>query len=227
MHHAWAWLPALLASLGGCAEAGAERDGGSSAGQWLNAGPGATLASANYTIEGPNGFVSAGTVAVGESPDVPITLGPLPVGNGYEVVLDATASDGVTVCTGRALFDVVDGAAVLTIVVHLTCTVPVGEISVVGTLNFCPVVDGLDASPLDVKLGGVSRLTLTAHDSDTGPAPLSYSWTVNGIKLTRQTSPSLNFACSSLGEVVIAGTVSDGDPNPACADTAGVKVTCQ
>jgi hypothetical protein len=85
----------------------------------------------------------------------------------------------------------------------------------------------LDASPMDLALGGVARLTLSAHDTDTGPAPLAYGWTVNGIKLTKQTGTSLGFACSSAGEVTIAATVSDGDPDPACADTSAVKVNCQ
>src|SRR6185369_5092494 len=113
-HHAWVFLPALLASLGGCSEAPGDHNDSGSSGQWLNAGPGATLSSASYTIEGPNGFVSAGTVAVGDSPDVPVVLGPLPAGSGYEVMIDATVSDGMTACSGSTTFDVVDGAAVFT-----------------------------------------------------------------------------------------------------------------
>lgn len=189
--------------------------------------PGVTLANANFTVEGPGGFSSAGTVSVGSSADVSIVLGHLPVGQGYVASIDTLASDGLTRCSGSTAFDVTDGSAVFTVVVHLDCGVPVGDVSVQATLNVCPVIDSLDASPLDVALGGVSNLTLSAHDSDTGPGPLSYGWAVNGIRLTRQTASSLGFTCTTSGEVTIAGIVSDGDLNPACADTAVAKVSCQ
>jgi hypothetical protein len=224
--HAWILLPALLATLGACSEAGGGREGGAF-GQGLQVSPDATLSSASYTIEGPNGFASAGTVEVGSSPDVPVVVSHLPVGAGYLVSISAVASDGATVCEGNTTFDVSDSSAVFTVIVHLECAIPAGSISVEGVLNLCPVLDSLDASPMDLKLGGVARLTLSAHDSDTGPLPLRYGWSVNGIKLTQQTATLLSFACSSVGQVTIAATVSDGDPNPACADTSAVKVNCQ
>jgi len=203
-----------------------DQDGGSF-GLGLQVGSGATLSSASYTIEGPNGFLSAGSVAVGASPDVPIVLSHLPVGPGYLVTIDATASDNATVCRGNTAFDVTDSEAALTVIVHLECAVPTGAASIQATFNICPVLDGLDASPMDLKLGGVSRLTLSAHDSDTGPGALAYSWAINGIKLSTQTSATLAFTCSTPGEVTISGAVSDGDPNPACADSSAVKVSCQ
>jgi len=225
---AFIWVLSALASWGCSARppVGDPDDGGES-GFGLQHASGASLSSASYTIEGPSGFLSAGNVAVGPTADVPVTVGHLPLGVGYVVSIDATASDGVTVCSGSTPFDVADASAVFTVVVHLDCAVPSGDVSVAGSLNRCPVVDGIDAVPLDVRLGGVSRLTLFAHDSDTGPSPLSFGWAVNGIKLARQTTPTLAFTCTTASDVTIAGTVSDGDPDPACADASAVKVSCR
>jgi len=200
---------------------------GGSVGQGLQVTPDASVSTATYAVSGPNGFASAGIVLVGDSADVPVTLSHLPVGEGYELDLSGTASDGITVCEGSTIFDVTDSAATLTLVVHLSCAVPSGDVDVQATLNVCPVIDGLDASPMTLVLGGVSSLRVTAHDSDNQPAALSYSWTVNGVRLAHQVGPALSFACSSAGDVTILAGVSDGDPDPACADKSGVKVTCQ
>jgi hypothetical protein len=225
-HRAEIWVLSALASLG-CSVRSSPSDHGGSQGLGLQVASGATLSSAGYTIEGPSDFLSAGSVPVGASPDVPVTISHLPLGAGYLLRIDATASDDLTVCSGSASFDVTDASAVFTVVVHLDCAVPSGDLSLSGVLNVCPILDGIDAVPMDVKLGGASQLTLFAHDTDTGPSPLSYAWAVNGIKLARQTSPTLGFTCTSAGEVTISGTVSDGDPDPACADSSAVKVTCQ
>jgi hypothetical protein len=216
----------LVIGFLGCGEARPNPVGGA-AGQGLQVSPDATVTAATYTLTGPNGFASAGTVPVGDSPDVPVTLSHLPVGQGYVLELSATASDGVIVCEGSTTFDVVDSNATNTPVVHLECAVPSGSADMQTTLNVCPVLDGLDASPLFVRLGGVSRSTVTAHDADNGPLALGYSWAVNGVKLPSQTAPALNFACTSLGEVTIATTVSDGDPSPACTVSSSVRVTCE
>jgi hypothetical protein len=218
---------AMLVSLGCSTHAPTSDPDGGSFGLGLQVASGATLSNASYTIEGPNGFLSAGSVAVGASPDVPVTVSHLPLGSGYLLSIDATASDGVTVCSGSTSFDVADSAATFSVIVHLDCAVPSGDVNVQATLNICPVIDGIDASPTDVKRGGVSQLTLFAHDSDTGPSSLSYSWAVNGIKLARQTAPTLSFTCTSRGDVTITAGVSDGDPDPTCADSSAVKVTCQ
>jgi hypothetical protein len=200
---------------------------GVSLGYGLQVWPNGSVTTATYTISGPNGFASAGTVAVGDSADVPVVVSHLPVGHGYELDLGALASDGVTVCDGTKTFDVTDSSATLTLLVHLECAVPKGELEIQATFNTCPVLDGLTASPTSLMLGGVSSLEVTAHDSDHGPAALAYSWAVNGVKLPRQIAPALSFACSSLGAVTIAATVSDGDPKPTCVDVSNATVSCE
>lgn len=216
----------LLLSLAGCGEAASANDQGS-LGQGLQLSSGASVTLATYALFGPNGFASAGSVPVGDSADVPITLSHLPLGQGYELELSALASDGVTECDGSATFDVTISNTPVTLLVHLVCAVPTGEVSVEATLNICPVLDGLSASPLALGLGGISSLSALAHDADNGPAPLSYAWAVNGIKLSRQTAPTLSLACTSLGELTISATVADGDPAPNCASSSSLKVSCE
>ena len=214
---------ALLLLLAGCAGASPEQPKGTVT-LGLQLSPGTSVSTATYTIDGPNGFASAGSVPIGDSADVSVVVSHLPIADGYQMDVSATASDGVTVCEGSTAFDVKDSSS--TVVVHLVCAVPSGDVNVLGTVNICPVIDGLSASPNSLNAGGIAQVTAEAHDADHGPSPLSYAWTINGAKLPRQIGPALAFTCSSAGDVTIAATVSDGDPNPSCADTLSVKVSC-
>ncbi|HEX2674497.1 MAG TPA: hypothetical protein VHM25_26660, partial [Polyangiaceae bacterium] len=112
----------------------------------LQLAPGVTVSGAVYTISGPNGFLSAGNVAVGESPDLLVPVGTLPIATGYALNLTAPASDGQTVCNGSAQFDVSDSEP-KSLTVHLDCAVPSGDLTVNATLNICPMIDALGASP--------------------------------------------------------------------------------
>ncbi|HMJ09925.1 MAG TPA: hypothetical protein VK524_00900 [Polyangiaceae bacterium] len=104
---------------------------------------------------------------------------------------------------------------------------PSGDANLRATWNTCPVFEGLSANPSALNVGGVASLVVIARDSDNGPAPLKYAWAVNGVRVTGQTAPTLSFVCQSVGEVTIAAAVSDGSPDPGCADSASVKVSCQ
>jgi hypothetical protein len=223
-HSALVIIASVFVGLVGCGEAKESRSQGA-IDEGLQVSPNAYVTSATYTLSGPNGFVSAGTVTVGDSADVPIELGGLPVGTGYDLSVSATASDGLTLCDGKKTFDVTVGNTTVTEIVHLDCSVPTGDVSVSGTINTCPVIDDLTASPLALTVGGVSTLSVVAHDPDMGPQTLNYSWFVNDVHLPKQTGPNLNFACSSTGELTIGVSVSDGDP--ACAVPANVKVSCE
>ncbi len=218
-------LPPLLLALNACGDARQNAQGGS-IDYGLQVSPDASVTTATYTISGPNDFASAGTVPVGDSPDVPVVVSHLPVGQGYQLDLHAVASDHVTVCDGSTTFAVVDALATLNLLVHLECVVPTGDANLQATLNTCPVLDGLTALPTSLQIGGISALTVTAHDPDSGPSALAYSWAVEGIKLPR-TASTLSFTCSSAGEVTLSASVSDGDPDPACADSSSVKVSCE
>jgi len=218
---------ALLASLVACGQspgAGGSRQSGA-VGLGLQLAPGVTVSQAAYTISGPNGFFSGGNVAIGESTELLVAVGSLPLGVGYELNLTARASDGLTICEAKSLFDVPNGNP-QSVSVHLECAVPSGELALSDTLNVCPMIDSLGASPTDVKVGGLVTLTSAAHDSDLGPSSLSYKWTINGAALPPQSAANLNFACSQPGTFDFALSVSDGDITPGCVDDLSVVARC-
>lgn len=218
---------ASLVCLVACGQApGAGSSGRSGAvGLGLQLSPGVTVSQASYTISGPNGFFSAGNVAVGESAELVVAVGTLPIGAGYELNLNAPASDGLTICEGKSVFDVSDGNP-QSVTVHLQCAVPSGDLAVTASVNICPMIDSLGASPTDVKVGGLVALTSAAHDSDLGPSPLSYKWTINGAALPPQSAANLNFACSQQGTFNFTLSVSDGDITPGCVDNLSVVAHC-
>jgi uncharacterized protein YjiK len=217
-----------VATLG----AGCSRDSGSASsrsdvgeiGLALQLAPGTTLNSVSYTITGPNSFSLAGTVDVSHSTSLSFVVGNIPAGSGYSIALQGTATDGSTNCMGAAPFDV---AAHMTtaVSVHLTCheAPRTGSVLVNGTLNVCPVVDGISASPAEVLVGSSLALSAAAHDVDGAPAALAYHWTVTAggtLSAANVASPSLT--CMAGGTVTATVSVTDGD----CGDTLSVTVTC-
>ncbi len=214
---------AALAGMTACGQApSAGSSGPSGAADFgLQLSPGTTVTQGVYTISGPNGFFSAGNVAIGESADLAVPLDHLPIGTGYTLNVSALASDGLTSCDGSTIFDVTNTGP-LTVTVHLVCAVPSGDAAVTATFNVCPMIDSLSASPTDVRLGGTVALTSSAHDSDLGPSPLSYKWTINGAALNTLLQPNLNFACTALGTFNFTLSVSDGDITPGlCRQSVG------
>src|SRR3954470_9624156 len=95
---------ALLACMIGCGQAPSASGSNPSdaVGFGLQLSPGVMVNQGVYTISGPNGFFSAGNVAIGESVDLPVLVGPLPIGTEYQLDLTAPASDGQTVCEGQS-----------------------------------------------------------------------------------------------------------------------------
>ena len=134
---------------------------------------GVTLTSVSYTISGPSGFSSTGTINVASSSTISAVIGGIPAGNGYTITLSATGTDGATICGGSGTFNVTAGA-VATVAVTLDCHQPAktGSVAVNGTINICPVADGLSANPSDVAVGFPVALAIAAHDPDNGPSPL-------------------------------------------------------
>jgi hypothetical protein len=220
----WGALLACVVACGQSPSAGSNGQSGA-VDLGLQLSPGVTVTQAVYTISGPNGFFSAGNVAVGESADLAVPVGILPIGVGYQLNLTAPASDGQTICNGNSVFDVTDGTP-KTVNVRLECAVPTGEVALTATLNICPMIDSLGASPTDVKLGGTVAVTSAAHDSDLGPSPISYKWTINGAALPPQSTPNLNFVCSQPGTFNFTLSVSDGDITPGCTDNLSVTARC-
>jgi len=151
-----------------------------------------------------------------------------PVQKHFEYVLMSSLLVGVTSC-GDAQSNGGDGSVGFGLELGAAAgpAAQVGNASVAAVFNGCPVLDGLTAGPISLLVGGVSSLAVLAHDSDNGPSPLAYSWAVNGVPLPLQTASTLAFTCSAAGAVTITASVSDGDPNPACADALSVTVSCE
>jgi hypothetical protein len=193
----------------------------------LAVAPGITINTASYTIMGPNGFMKSDSADVSHSSTLTIAVGGLPAGLGYHITLNATATDGTTGCAGSATFDVTAGMT-RTITVSLDChqARTTGSVLVNGVLNVCPLVDGIDANPGEVIVGGTISLAGTAHDSDNGPSALTYQWQATGGTLSSATAQNPTFTCTTPGAATVTLTVSDGDPQASCANSLTAQVMC-
>jgi hypothetical protein len=198
-----------------------------SVGLALTLAPGITILSASYSISNPNGFSTTGTVDVSNSNTLSFVVGALPAGTGYSIEVDATSSDGGTTCMGTASFAVTAHATSM-VTIHLDCRqgAHTGSVSINGTINICPVADGISASPASIAVGFPVALAITAHDADGGPAPLSYHWTAASGSFSDASSATPTFVCNVPGPVTLTATVSDGDTTPGCPDALSVVVTC-
>jgi len=155
-----------LASLG-CRGSTAHPELVGDMGLSLTVGTGATVDSVGYAITGPAGFTRSGSIDVSHSSTVSATIGALPAGMGFTIALDAKSKDGAITCAGSATFNVAAGQTT-PVTVHLLChdTPHTGSVFVNGTLNVCPLVDGVSASPAEVQVGGSLSLGVQAHDVD-------------------------------------------------------------
>jgi Lamin Tail Domain len=216
-------LTLFVLALGtlGCSPRGVSGVG--SVGIALQLAPGLSLDTISYDITGPAGFERAGTLDVSKSGTVSATIGGLPAGSGFTIVLTSTATNGGTQCMGSASFSVT-AHATTGVTVHLLCREPptTGSVLVNGTINVCPVVDGLSASPAEVLVGGSITLASTAHDTDGAPAALTYHWTASAGTLSDAGAQNPTFTCTAGGSVTVTVAVSDGD----CSDSATTTVTC-
>lgn len=188
---------------------------------------GAALNQVSYTIVGPGSFTKSGTLDVTNSTTVSGLIGGLPVGSGYTITLSATTEDGATTCTGSASFNVLSHQTSV-VTVHLLChqAPTTGSVQVGGTLNVCPIADGITASPVEVLVGSTIALAVSAHDPDTGPSALSYAWTASAGTFDDATLAAPVFSCTTPGTVTVTVTVSDGDTAPGCTDSASATLAC-
>ena len=182
------WIVATALSISACTQPGSAPGGASDQGGTvgsiavaLDVAPAETVGVVGYTINGPAGFVRTGTFDVSHSTTISGTVGGLPAGNGFTIALSATSASGAVSCTGSGAFNVT-AHATNTVTVHLACKEAprMGSVTVTGTLDICPVVDGVAANPSEAIVGTGIRLTGSAHDSDAGPAPKwRPSWTIS------------------------------------------------
>jgi hypothetical protein len=187
----------------------------------LDFGGGVTLTSVSYDLTGPNSFHQTGTLTVGSSDTVNAMFGPLPAGKGYDVMVQGTASDGSSFCTGEVMFNVPLPTPFVQI--PLSCS---GIASVTANINVCPAIDSLSVTPAEVYVGSSMQLTLVAHDADSGPAALTAAWTATSGTLTSVSTTGATFTCTVAGSFSVSVSVDDGTPDMQCTDSASVNVVC-
>jgi hypothetical protein len=217
----WLFLGAALASTG-CVDESRSTPGAAGAVELaLVLRPGLSLDSLDYALTGPSSFGRRGTFNLASSATFTATLGGLPAGTGYAITVTGTGTDGQTTCAGSASFDVT--ARVTTAVtLHVLCHEPAGPGGkVMGTMNACPVIDGLSAHPTEVAVGSSLVLTGNAHDNDSAPAALVYHWSATSGSIAGS-GASASFTCTAPGAVTVTLTATDG----ACAQTAMIAVAC-
>ncbi len=188
---------------------------------------GQTINSATYTIVGPNGFSKTGALDLSAATKLSATIGGLPAGTGYSITLNATTVDGSTTCAGSASFNVV-ARTTANVTVSLSCKEAprTGSVLVNGVLNVCPAIDGVNANPAEVQVGGSIALSATAHDSDAAPSTLTYGWTASAGTLSDATAQNPTFTCTTAGPATLTLKVSDGDVAATCADSVSAIVNC-
>ena len=204
---------------------GSEQSG--SLGLALQLTSGDTISTVSYAITGPSGFSKAGSIDVSRSSFLAATIPLLPAGDGYSITLSALSTNGQAQCSGSASFSVV-AHQTTSVAVPLLCheAARTGSVIVNGTLNLCPALDGINATPAEVLVGGTVALSAVSHDSDAGPAALAYNWTVSGGTLSDLHAAAPQFTCTDAGTVTLSVAVSDGDPAAGCADMGSVSVVC-
>jgi hypothetical protein len=190
----------------------------------LSVSPGVTLSTAGYWVIAPNGNVTTGTVAVGNSATVRVILPVLPTATGYQLIVSGLASDGTTGCSGSTTFNAPTSST--GVAVTLVCAAPPapGQALVTATVNICPTIDGVAASPSSVDVGSSMALQVTAHDPDAAPLPLTYAWTADGGSFTSSAAAAATFTCTQPGTFHLSVAASDGDVN--CGGAQSFTVTC-
>jgi hypothetical protein len=187
---------------------------------------GSVVNTVSYTVTGA-GLNRMGTFDVSHSATISGIISALPTGGPDTITLSATSVDGSLTCGGSATFSVLARQTVA-VNVKLECREgpKTGGILVSGTLNVCPQIDGLSATPDEVVVGSTVALVGNAHDTDGAPAALTYAWTATSGALGNATAPNATFTCVQPGPSQITLTVSDGDTAVGCADTQTLTVNC-
>jgi hypothetical protein len=180
-----------------------------------------TVNSVHYVLtNGTNSYT--GDLNVADASTLTAVIGGVVAGTGYTLTLTATATDGTSQCAGSASGITVTANQTATVAVELRCTKQrnKGSVLINGSVNECPDITAVVG---DAPNGCSIPLHVLATDDGqpNPPGALTYTWT--GAPLTGA-NPVLD--CQASGPVALSVTVSDGDPDPTCAQTFGVSVIC-
>ena len=148
----------------------------------------------------------------------------LPGGEGYTIDMSATATDGVTTCSGSAAFFVEVGIATQVMVI-LNCTPneELGGVRVNGKINFCADLLKVIVSPTETSIGYDIDLYAKAYDLDGDQ--IEYRWEADGGVIAAPTAYETTYTCLEVGDHTITITVSD-DGFEYCDCMWDVEVTC-
>jgi len=219
------WIPvvALASALAFTGCAADEPDATGSVELALVVAPGVSLDSASYVVIGPASFRRTGDLDVRNSTQISLQLGALPAGTGFSLTITASLTGAVATCSGTTGFDIIAGMVTRT-TIHLLCREPpaTGGVVVDGTVNVCPAIDAISASPAEAQVGSSVALAAAAHDLDRVPMPVAYAWSAPSGTIVPPTGSNPVFTCAVAGDVTVTLTVSDGD----CTDTTTAIVAC-
>ena len=186
---------------------------------------GVSLQSVSYVITGAGSYAKSGSIDVSHSTTVASVIPAIPAGSGYTIALSATPTAGAATCSGAAPFSVTAGQTTPVNIDLLCHEAPTtGSVFVNGTVNLCPVLNDVSASPAAAAVGGSVALTSNALDVDNAPSALSYQWTATSGTLSGANSNNAALLCTSSATITVTVTVSDGDPK--CVESDTVTVTC-
>jgi acid phosphatase len=221
------WAGLLVGPWTGCSNEPSESAHPDNTGQLsldLQVSPGVSLDTVSYTILGPMSFSRQANIDVRNSATASAVVSGIPFGVGYQISLRGTLVSVSGICSGSATFDV--AGATTAVAVHMTCDLQPGTGSIVinGTLNACPRIDGIDASPSEVIVGSAITLHATAVDIDRAPAALAFQWTATSGKLDGIDTTSPTLTCTKPGLVTLTFAASDGDS--ACGSSRSIDVVC-
>ena len=190
----------------------------------LKLSPGLDVASVDFLIEGNGITPRTGVIdARGVRTTISLLVGALPAGSGYRVTLTAKGEKSVR-CSGTAAFSIVAGRN-SAVAVDLDCgdaarPSPTGSVTV--TVNRCPIIGALTASPTTITPGGVLALLASAFDPDPVEA-LAFRWTSNGGgTFSEPDLANTIFRTAHIGALTIKLTVSDGR----CSTVKEVAILC-
>ncbi len=190
----------------------------------LQAG-GITFDSVSYSISGPGGFATSGTVNVAASSVIGATIGGLPAGSGYTITLSALSVDKTETCLGSANFNVT-AAATTSVTVTLACHTPAttGSVNANGILALCPTISAVSAAPNSVTTG--SSVAVSAASANTSPdaSAVSYQWSAPSGTFANAASASTTYTCTQPGTVTLSVAASNG--TAACNTSSTVQVSC-
>lgn len=188
-----------------------------------------------FTISGgPLVDPLTGILAVDDTKTPPVwsLIADVPVGTGYTVVLNAKDDAGEVICTGSAVFDIIEGQTTklnLVLLCDVTPDFPTGDLEIDATFeiiddNICPIVHYSIVLPTSIPEGTSAVAQVLASDPD-GPG-VTVSWSAGGGSFGNAGAANTTYSCgTATGAQTLTAIVSDGDVD--CDKTVELAVTCE